>query len=132
MLAHGWPWSSCAWHRVFPTLVRTQRIDWFDLLGDGRSQKGLSQQTGLDAQGLVFLKMLAHLLHGAEYASLVLMNVVAMQPWGSDFFDNVGRHIDAFRGLPPHVRRAIIEDYILVRLLPRLRGMTSMHWSRRG
>ena len=40
------------------------------------------------------------------------MNVVAMRPWGSDFFDHVGRHVDAFQGLPPHIHRALVAAYI--------------------
>lgn len=54
----------------------------------------------------------AHLLHGCEYERYVLMNVVAMRPWGSEFFDHVGRHVDAFSGLPPHIHRAIVGVYI--------------------
>src|SRR3546814_10583060 len=33
----------------------------------------------------------AHLLHGCNFERYVLMNVVAMRPWGSAFFDHVGR-----------------------------------------
>ena len=54
----------------------------------------------------------AHLLHGCEYERYVLMNVVAMRPWGSEFFDHVGRHVDAFSGLPPHIHQAVVEAYI--------------------
>ena len=102
--------------------------------GYGRSYKGADQRTGLDVQGKVFAEMLAHwsvdrpivvahdfggattlrahLLHGCEFTRYVLMNVVAMRPWGSAFFDHVGRHVDAFMGLPPHIHRAIVEAYI--------------------
>ena len=54
----------------------------------------------------------AHLLHGCEFARYVLLNVVAMRPWGSAFFDHVGRHVEAFMGLPPHIHRAVVEAYI--------------------
>jgi len=54
----------------------------------------------------------AHLLHGCNYQRYVLMNVVAMRPWGSEFFDHVGKHVDAFQGLPPHIHKAIVEAYI--------------------
>ena len=54
----------------------------------------------------------AHLLHGAEYANYLLMNVVAMRPWGSEFFDHVGRHVAAFQGLPEHIHKAVVEAYI--------------------
>ena len=102
--------------------------------GYGQSDKRAEQRTSLDVQGKVFAEMLAHwnldqpmvvahdlggaatlrahLLHGCDFDRYVLMNVVAMRPWGSEFFDHVGRHVDAFSGLPPHIHRAVVEAYI--------------------
>lgn len=54
----------------------------------------------------------AHLLHGCNFERYVLMNAVAMRPWGSEFFAHVGRHVDAFMGLPPHIHKAVVEAYI--------------------
>ncbi len=101
------------------------------------------QETGLGRQGLVFAAMMAnwdlerpavwahdmggavalraHLLHGADFSRLALMNVVAMRPWGSAFFDHVGRHVEAFQGVPPHIHAAIVRAYVggaLARPLP--------------
>lgn len=134
VLAHGWPWSSYSWHRVIPTLAERFSVHWYDMPGYGRSEKRAEQRTGLDVQGEVFALMLkhwgferprvvahdfggaatlrAHLLHGCEFERYVLMNVVAMRPWGSDFFDHVGRHVDAFTGLPPHIHEAVVRAYI--------------------
>lgn len=134
VLAHGWPWSSFSWHRVIPGLARQYRVHWYDMPGYGRSEKRSGQGTSLDVQGDVFAEMLthwglsspmvvahdfggattlrAHLLHGCDYERYVLMNVVAMRPWGSEFFDHVGRHVEAFSGLPPHIHRAIVGAYI--------------------
>ncbi|HTV67473.1 MAG TPA: alpha/beta hydrolase [Rhizobiaceae bacterium] len=138
VLAHGWPWSSFSWHRIIPRLARRYRVHWYDMPGYGRSTMRAGQRTGLDVQGAVFVEMLAHwrldrppdlplviahdmggattlrahLLHGAEFERYVLMNVVAMRPWGSDFFTHVGRHVEAFLGLPPHIHRALVEAYI--------------------
>ena len=134
VLAHGWPWSSFAWHRVIPALGRRFAVHWYDMPGYGRSVGDPERATGLDVQGRVFAEMLdhwgldrpavvahdfggattlrAHLLHGADYDRLILMNVVAMRPWGSDFFDHVGRHVDAFTGLPPHIHEAVVRAYI--------------------
>lgn len=134
VLAHGWPWSSFSWHRVIPTLAKSHRVHWYDMPGYGRSDKRPAQATGLDVQGQVFAEMLAywgldrpsvvahdfggattlraHLLHGREYDRYVLMNVVAMRPWGSEFFDHVGKHVEAFQGLPPHIHKAVVEAYI--------------------
>ena len=134
VLAHGWPWSSFSWHRVITELAKHYRVHWYDMPGYGRSGKHPDQRTSLDVQGEVFAEMLkvwelerpkvvvhdfggattlrAHLLHGCEFDRYVLMNVVAMRPWGSEFFDHVGRHVDAFLGLPPHIHKAVVEAYI--------------------
>jgi len=134
ILAHGWPWSSFSWHRIIPALAKRHRVFWYDMPGYGRSEKRAEQRTSLDVQGQVFTEMLrywglkrpkmlahdfggattlrAHLLHGAEFDRYVLMNVVAMRPWGSEFFDHVGKHVDAFLGLPPHIHRAVVEAYV--------------------
>ena len=134
ILAHGWPWSSFSWHRIIPELEKHFRIYWYDMPGYGSSAKIETQRTSLDVQGQVFAEMIehwqlekplvvahdfggattlrAHLLHGCEFARYILMNVVAMRPWGSEFFDHVGRHVDAFLGLPAHIHRAIVRAYI--------------------
>lgn len=134
VLAHGWPWSSFSWHRVIPALAKQYRVHWYDMPGYGRSDKRPEQRTSLDVQGQVFAEMLAHwglerprvvahdfggattlrahLLHGCDYDRYILMNVVAMRPWGSEFFDHVGRHVEAFLGLPPHIHKAVVEAYI--------------------
>ena len=134
VLAHGWPWSSYSWHRVIPALAERFHVHWYDMPGYGRSEMRDDQRTGLDVQGEAFAVMLhewgldrpmvvahdfggattlrAHLLHGAEFERYVLMNVVAMRPWGSDFFDHVGRHVEAFMGLPPHIHEAVVRAYI--------------------
>lgn len=134
VLAHGWPWSSFSWHRTIPVLAARYRVHWYDMPGFGRSAKNAAQRTSLDVQGAVFAEMLAHwrldrpmvvahdfggattlrahLLHGCDFERYVLMNVVAMRPWGSAFFDHVGRHVEAFLGLPPHIHQAVVESYI--------------------
>ncbi len=143
VLAHGWPWSSYAWHRVIPDLAQRFRVHWYDMPGFGQSQMGGPRPASLDVQGEVFVEMLdawglaqpaviahdfggavtlrAHILHGADFSRWVLMNVVAMRPWGSAFFDHVGRHVDAFVGLPSHIHKAVVRAYIsgaLVQSLP--------------
>jgi pimeloyl-ACP methyl ester carboxylesterase len=134
VLAHGWPWSSYTWHRVIPSLAKTHRVYWYDMPGYGKSEKLVNQRTSLDVQGEIFAEMLsiwglegpsvvahdfggaatlrAHLLHRCEFDRYVLMNVVAMRPWGSEFFDHVRNHIAAFTGLPDHIHKALVEAYV--------------------
>ncbi|MEO1146342.1 MAG: alpha/beta fold hydrolase, partial [Cyanobacteria bacterium J06638_22] len=124
VLAHGWPWSSFSWHRVIPELSKYFRVHWYDMPGYGQSDKSNEQRTALDVQGQVFAEMIehwklqqplvvahdfggattlrAHLLHQCDFERYVLMNVVAMRPWGSVLFDHVGRHVDAANETPPH------------------------------
>ncbi|PSJ58375.1 alpha/beta fold hydrolase [Kumtagia ephedrae] len=144
VLAHGWPWSSFSWHRVIPALTRHFTVHWYDMPGYGRSDMDGDRSTALDVQGEVFAEMLgfwrlsnpnvvahdmggavtlrAHLLGGVGYERLVLMNVVALSPWGSAFFDHVGRHIEAFTGLPPHIHEAVAGAYIKGALVNDLSG----------
>lgn len=134
VLAHGWPWSSFSWHRVIPELAKSFTVHWYDMPGYGQSTKHANQRTSLDIQGEVFTEMMAHwklsrpcvvahdfggattlrahLLHGCDFEKYMLMNVVAMRPWGSDFFDHMGRNVDAFQGLPPHIHSALVTAYI--------------------
>ena len=134
VLAHGWPWSSFAWHRVVEPLTDHFSVYWYDMPGFGQSDKALDQATGLDAQGEVFseitkywglsspcvwahdfggaITLRAQILHGCRYRRYLLMNVVAMRPWGSAFFDHVGRHIEAFDGLPPDIHAGLVSAYI--------------------
>jgi len=98
------------------------------------AEKYPDQRTSLDVQAQIFCEVVehwdlvnpiglahnfggattlrAHLLHGIDFSQYVPMNVVAMRPWGSEFFDHVGKHVDAFKGLPPHIHAAIVEAYI--------------------
>ncbi|MFK7966681.1 MAG: alpha/beta fold hydrolase [Burkholderiaceae bacterium] len=134
VLAHGWPWSSYSWHRIIPTLAKHYEVFWYDMPGYGQSEMLANQATGLDVQGQVFAQVLeqwalnkpmvlahdfggattlrAHLLHGVQFSRYVLMNVVAMRPWGSAFFEHVGRHVQAFQGLPAHIHEAVVRAYI--------------------
>jgi pimeloyl-ACP methyl ester carboxylesterase len=54
-----------------------------------------------DYGGAVALR--AHLLHGARFASLALVDVVALAPWGSEFFGLVRDNHDVFTRLPAAV-----------------------------
>jgi len=134
LLAHGWPWSSYSWHRVIPQLAEHFTCYWFDMLGYGCSEMPDDRATSLDVQNKLQAEMIerfglqrpsllahdfggavslrSHLLDGVEFERIVLMNVVAINPWGSEFFDHVGRHRKAFAGLPAHIHEALVRAYI--------------------
>ncbi|MHB2263844.1 alpha/beta fold hydrolase [Aliihoeflea sp. PC F10.4] len=144
VLAHGWPWSSYSWHRVIEALGRSFTVHWYDMPGYGASSKDADRSTALDAQGELLVEMIdlwqldapsvvahdvggavalrAHLLHDANFERLVLMNVVALSPWGSDFFDLVSANTDVFARLPVHIHRAVVGAYIKGALVNELEG----------
>lgn len=134
VLVHGTPWSSFSWYRIINGLSASHTVYFYDLIGYGQSEMREDQQVSLDVQGRVFAALLdhwelddpvviahdfggavslrAHLLHQADFERLVLMNVVAMAPWGSPFFAHVKEHEAAFSGVPAYIHKAILEAYI--------------------
>lgn len=136
VLLHGTPWSSYVWRGTARALAADGRYTVYvwDMPGYGRSEKYAGQDVSLAAQGRVFTELLAHwgldrpavlahdyggavalrahLLHGARYARLALVDVVALAPWGSPFFRLVGGHADVFEQLPPPLHRALVREYV--------------------
>jgi pimeloyl-ACP methyl ester carboxylesterase len=129
---------------VIGPLAERFTVHWYDMPGYGRSEKSAEQATSLDVQGEVFAEMLAHwqlerpsviahdfggattlrahLLLGCPFERCVLMNVVAMRPWGSAFFDHVKQHVAAFQGLPPHIHAAVVKAYVESALMREIAG----------
>ncbi len=134
VLIHGTPWSSFTWHHLAPELAKTHRVYYYDLIGYGQSEKRDGQQVSLDVQSRLLTELLAHwridnpviiahdfggaislrshLLDQQNYSKLVLMNVVAMAPWGSPFFAHVQKYEAAFAGVPAYIHKAVVEAYI--------------------
>ncbi len=63
-----------------------------------------------DYGGAVALRAL--LLHGSRFASLALVDVVALAPMGSDFFRLGGEHAEVFEALPGAVHEGALRAYI--------------------
>jgi pimeloyl-ACP methyl ester carboxylesterase len=63
-----------------------------------------------DLGGLVALR--AHLVEGASYASLFLVDVVAIRPSGSPFFRFVQANPALLPQLPAYIHEAIVRAYI--------------------
>ena len=124
---HGTPFSSYVWHRIVPHFTGTHRVYCFDLLGYGASEQRAGQDVSLGVQNVLFAELLEHwgvvrpdvvahdfggatalraqLLNGCEYRSLMLIDPVALAPWGSDFVRHVCEHESAFAGLPADIHR---------------------------
>ncbi len=131
---HGTPWSSALWRPIAGALSSRFTIYLWDMPGYGASSKDARHDVDLGTQGELFAHLLdtwalthphviahdvggavalrARLLHGARYASLCLVDVVALSPWGSPFFRLVKQHAEVFAQLPAPVHRGAVEAYI--------------------
>lgn len=134
VLVHGTPFSSFVWRTIARELARSHCVFVYDLLGYGQSAKRAGQDVSLGAQNRLLAALLrhwaldhpyviahdfggatalrAHLLDGCDYARLLLIDPVAVRPWGSPFVQHVRRFEEAFAGVPDDIQRAILKAYI--------------------
>jgi pimeloyl-ACP methyl ester carboxylesterase len=134
VLCHGTPWSSVLWAPYADALSDEFTVYCWDMPGYGRSSKDPEHAVSLDVQGQLLADLIrfweldaphviahdyggavalrAHLLHGAAFCSLALVDVVALAPWGSEFFRLVGANSDVFTALPPAVHEGALRSYI--------------------
>lgn len=134
VLCHGTPWSAAVWMPVARTLRRTHRVFLWDMPGYGASIGAADQQVDLVSQrqrlsalfdrwelerphvvahdigGAVALG--AHLLEDVDYASLYLLDIVTLDPWGSPFFRLVAQNEVVFSALPQPLHVALVREYI--------------------
>lgn len=134
VMIHGTPFSSQVWRRIASSLARTRRVYLFDLMGYGLSQPEAVRDVSLRVQnrllgalmdhwGLSTPEVLAHDFGGAtalrahlldqrDFASLTLIDPVAIRPWGSAFVGHVREHEAAFAGMPDYAHAALTGAYI--------------------
>ncbi|WP_037356146.1 alpha/beta fold hydrolase [Amycolatopsis orientalis] len=134
VFCHGTPWSSKLWEPIASTFAPDFTVYLWDMPGYGSSTMTEGQDVSLAAQGETFAALLDHwgleepdvvahdyggavslrafLLHGAAYRSLALVDVVALAPWGSEFFRLVAKNAAVFRQLPANLHEALVREYI--------------------
>ncbi|SDS96963.1 alpha/beta fold hydrolase [Microlunatus soli] len=134
VMCHGTPWSSVVWDRYAVALSAGFTVHLWDMPGYGQSSMDPDHAVDLGVQGELLADLVehwrldrphvvahdfggavslrAHLLHGTEYSSLALVDVVALRPWGSPFFRLVAEHADVFEQLPAAIHRGALEAYI--------------------
>jgi len=133
VLVHGTPWSSFNLRHLIEGLSQGFTVYYYDLIGYGQSDKspgdvslGIQNQLldqllnhwelespsiiGHDFGGTTVLR--THLINGRDFAKLVLIDPVAISPWGSPFFQHVKTHETAFAGVPDYIHEAIVRAYI--------------------
>lgn len=134
VLVHGTPFSSLVWRRIAREAARSWRVHVLDLLGYGASTQREGQDVSLGVQSRVLAAFIArlgldrpaivghdfggatvlraHLLDGCDLARILLIDPVAIRPWGSPFVMHVRRHEAAFAGIPAYIHEAIVARYI--------------------
>ncbi|SDU80200.1 alpha/beta fold hydrolase [Jiangella alkaliphila] len=134
VFCHGTPWSSALWAPFADALSSQYTVHLWDMPGYGRSSKDDAHDVSLAAQGELLADLLRHwggppphllthdiggavalralLLHGAPVASLALVDVVALAPWGSPFFRLVGENAEVFQALPAALHEALLRAYV--------------------
>lgn len=134
VFCHGTPWSATLWQRIAYALSRDFTVYLWDMLGYGTSHMSEGQDVSLAAQGALLVDLLehwqlvephlvahdyggavalrAHLLHCVQYRTLALVDVVAVAPWGSEFFRLVADNTSVFAEIPPRLHEALVRAYI--------------------
>ena len=133
ILVHGTPWSSFNLRHLIKALSKRFTVYYYDLIGYGQSDKspgdvslGIQNQVldhlldhwglenpaivGHDFGGTTVLR--THLLNGRDFEKIILIDPVAVSPWGSSFFQHVKTHETAFAGVPDYIHEAIVRAYI--------------------
>ena len=133
VLVHGTPWSSFNLRHLISGLSDSYTLYYFDLLGYGQSDKsdadvslGIQNKllealldywqlnkplvVGHDFGGTTVLRN--HILNRRAYEKIVLIDPVALSPWGSPFFKHVKNYEAAFSGVPDYIHEAIVAAYV--------------------
>jgi pimeloyl-ACP methyl ester carboxylesterase len=133
VLVHGTPWSSFNLRHLIEALSKGLTVYYYDLVGYGQSDKsagdvslGIQNQIldqlidywdienpfiiGHDFGGTTALR--THLINGRDFKRIVLIDPVAVSPWGSPFFQHVNAHEAAFAGVPDYIHEAIVRAYV--------------------
>lgn len=134
VLVHGTPFSSYIWRKIAPGLARHWTVYFYDLLGYGQSEMRDGQDVSLGVQGLVLAELLdhwglvepgvvghdfggatvlrTHLLGRRKFRGVVLIDAVALAPWGSPFVQHVKKYEEAFRDVPGYIHASIVATYV--------------------
>lgn len=134
VFCHGTPWSSAVWSRYADALRDAFTVYAWDMPGYGRSSMRPQDPVDFEVQAAAFAALIAHwglcrphvvahdvggavalratLAERAVYASLLLVDVVAIPPSGSPFFRFVQEHPSTLEDLPPYIHEAIVRAYI--------------------
>lgn len=133
VMVHGTPWSSFNLRHLIRSLSAKYTVYFYDLLGYGQSSM-VEGDVSLGVQNEVLARLLdhwgldnpwvvghdfggatvlrTHLLNGRSFRKIMLIDPVAVSPWGSPFFRHVNEHEAAFSGVPDVIHQAIVRTYV--------------------
>lgn len=134
VLVHGTPWSAFNWRNIIPALSQWYTVYYYDLFGYGESEKGVHLDVSLGVQNKIFEELLdhwglsspivighdfggttalrTHLLGNRDFKKIILIDPVAISPWGSSFFSHVKENIQVFNGIPDYIHEAMVAAYV--------------------
>jgi pimeloyl-ACP methyl ester carboxylesterase len=134
VFCHGTPFSSRVWSRYADALSADFTVYLWDMPGYGESSKHPEHAVDFGTQARAFAALLEHweldrprvvahdfggavslraaLVENAAYTSLMLVDVVAIPPSGSPFFQFVQRHPTTLDELPAYIHQAILRAYV--------------------
>jgi pimeloyl-ACP methyl ester carboxylesterase len=133
VLVHGTPWSSFNLRHLINALSDCFSVYFFDLLGYGQSDNS-NANVSLEIQNRLLAALVQHwqlenpfvighdfggttvlrsrLLNRVDFEKMVLIDPVALSPWGSPFFKHIEKHEAAFSSVPDYIHQAIVTAYI--------------------
>jgi pimeloyl-ACP methyl ester carboxylesterase len=134
VFCHGTPFSSRVWAPYAAALADRFTVHLWDLPGYGRSSMDPEHRVAADVHAQAFKALLDHwgldhpevvahdlgglvslralLVEGAAYASLFLVDVVAIPPSGSPFFTFVQDNPALLPQLPAYIHEAVVRAYV--------------------
>ncbi|MEL0584180.1 MAG: alpha/beta hydrolase [Candidatus Thiodiazotropha sp. (ex. Lucinoma kazani)] len=133
VMVHGTPWSSFNLRYLIEAISQDFTVYYYDLIGYGQSDKspgnvslGIQNQVldqlldcwGLDNPAIIghdfggTTALRTHLISGRNFDRIILIDPVAVSPWGSPFFQHVNTHEAAFAGVPDYIHEAIVRAYV--------------------
>ena len=134
VLVHGTPSRSYIWRDIVVALEDRHRVYVYDLLGFGDSERYEGQDVSIAAQGRALAELVdawgleepavaghdigaaivlrAHLLEGASFDRIALLDALVLTPWGTLSLWHVKEHLGCYRTMPLDV----FEAYVAARL----------------
>lgn len=134
VLVHGTPFSARVWEPYAEELAARYTVHTWDLPGYGSSSQHAEHRVDFGVRAQAFAALVdhweieaphvvahdigggvalrTHLVEGVDFASLLLLDAVAIPPSGSPFFQFVGRHPGVLDELPAYVHDAVLRAYV--------------------